>query len=117
MSELKPCPFCKSDDIDAGFWASTDKVGPGCMNCGATAETVELWNTRTPDYATLAAASRELVEVMQWIDDIAVTYVHVESFSIYNENATAELDYVYIEAVKWKNKALAAVERIIGEGE
>ena len=42
------CPFCGSTNIDPTFWHSNDgKCGPGCSDCGATAETIEKWNTRT----------------------------------------------------------------------
>lgn len=49
---MKACPFCGSLDVDAQFSASQKDEGgpiehsPGCMDCGATAETVEIWNTR-----------------------------------------------------------------------
>lgn len=50
MNELKKCPFCNSDDVDCDGWRSNDgRVGPACNNCGATAETIEIWNTRTAD--------------------------------------------------------------------
>lgn len=50
---LKNCPFCGSDDTDAEFWSGLDenhdvKHGPGCMECGATAPSIEVWNKRTP---------------------------------------------------------------------
>jgi len=54
MTQLLPCPFCGSTDIDTEFWAGGDYEsgnavsGPGCMDCGATAETAEKWNCRTP---------------------------------------------------------------------
>ena len=50
---MKACPFCGSVDVDPQFAAwSNDKDGsvehgPGCMKCGATAETFEGWNTRS----------------------------------------------------------------------
>jgi hypothetical protein len=52
---LLPCPFCGSSDIDPEEWMSstqngdgteTIKSGPGCGECGATADSVERWNTR-----------------------------------------------------------------------
>jgi len=46
--ELISCPFCGSEDIDAEFWASAQYYGPGCNECGATAETPEKWNVRVP---------------------------------------------------------------------
>ena len=49
LEELKPCPFCGSRDIDPEFWASVDRSGPACSNCGASADTVVLWNTRSPE--------------------------------------------------------------------
>lgn len=47
MSELLPCPFCGSKNIDAKGWASTDRDGPACDDCGGTADTIELWNSRS----------------------------------------------------------------------
>lgn len=41
---LAPCPFCGSRHIDPEGWASIDRKGPACDDCGATADTVELWN-------------------------------------------------------------------------
>ena len=66
MSELKPCPFCGSDDIDASFvmgFVEGNKerlgIGCGCMDCGASSamivipegedghkESIEAWNKR-----------------------------------------------------------------------
>jgi hypothetical protein len=44
---LLPCPFCGSTDIDAKGWMNGEgKTGPECEGCGATAESVDLWNTR-----------------------------------------------------------------------
>jgi len=43
---LKPCPFCGSTLIDPAFWTTADYCGPGCDDCGATAETSEKWNAR-----------------------------------------------------------------------
>lgn len=47
MSELKPCPFCGSENIDVNGWAGNGgSSGPACDDCGCTAETVAEWNTR-----------------------------------------------------------------------
>jgi len=47
VTDLKPCPFCGSSDIDAAFAKWGDgAVSPGCMSCGATANTQDDWNTR-----------------------------------------------------------------------
>lgn len=43
---LLPCPFCGCADIDPTGWASTDREGPACNECSASADTVERWNTR-----------------------------------------------------------------------
>lgn len=49
--QLKPCAHCGSDNVDAEFWmADDDRTGPGCMNCGASGETIEKWNTRAVDW-------------------------------------------------------------------
>ena len=52
---LKPCPFCGGKNIDPSFWARNDgKSGPGCDDCGATADSVEAWNTRAVLPSSLA---------------------------------------------------------------
>lgn len=49
MSELKPCPFCGSGDVDAEGWLNGQgQRGPECLECGATAQSAEAWNRRTP---------------------------------------------------------------------
>jgi hypothetical protein len=46
--ELKPCPFCGSQNIDPAEWSGNDgKFGPGCTDCGALAESADDWNRRT----------------------------------------------------------------------
>jgi hypothetical protein len=49
--KLLPCPFCNSVNIDPEGWASTERAGPACDNCGGTANTIELWNTRKGEQA------------------------------------------------------------------
>ena len=46
MSELKPCPFCGGIGVDPEGWASVDTCGPECVVCGATATSIDQWNTR-----------------------------------------------------------------------
>lgn len=52
--QLSRCPFCGSTNLDAAAWmsdADVNNTGPGCDDCGATARSVELWNTRyTPEF-------------------------------------------------------------------
>jgi hypothetical protein len=46
-SPFKPmlsCPFCGGANIDPEGWASTDRKGPACDDCGGSADTVALWN-------------------------------------------------------------------------
>lgn len=46
-TEILPCPFCGSGDVDAAGWLDGQgKRGPECLGCGATAQTVEYWNRR-----------------------------------------------------------------------
>lgn len=41
------CPFCGSTNIDPRFWLNgKGEAGPGCDDCGATAESPEIWNKR-----------------------------------------------------------------------
>lgn len=46
--QLLPCPFCGSGSVDPKGWASTDSNGPACDDCGAAADSVEIWNQRLP---------------------------------------------------------------------
>ncbi len=47
MSELKPCPFCGSSDIESIEWIDGDgNYGPKCLGCCATALSANAWNTR-----------------------------------------------------------------------
>ena len=64
--DLKPCPFC-GGKADPEGWASMDcdrviRTGPACDDCGASADSVEQWNTRalTPLPDDVAAALAEL---------------------------------------------------------
>lgn len=61
---LLPCPFCGGESIDPTFWAGSDYSGPGCDDCGATAETPEKWNVR----ATPTASGSDAVagEADEW---------------------------------------------------
>lgn len=45
-SNLLPCPFCGSQNVDPEGWASTERRGPACDDCGSSADTVAEWNTR-----------------------------------------------------------------------
>jgi hypothetical protein len=69
---LKLCPFCESDDLDHEAWASQTKRGPGCMSCGATAETKERWNTRPLEEAQSSELEhlRERVEELELYEDV-----------------------------------------------
>lgn len=62
--ELKPCPFCGSKELLAGFHSpfiecgNCHAFGPG--NADLTHdEAVELWNTRTPEQAIAATLGRQ----------------------------------------------------------
>lgn len=66
MSELLPCPFCGSADIeDRCTLTNTGLIGPKCRKCGATTPTADAWNRRRSwipvTAATPAKAGRYLV--------------------------------------------------------
>lgn len=69
---LKPCPHCSATDIDPEMWASASTSGPGCMNCGATAETAEKWNHRPLEAQARADALREAAEVCANYEEWAI---------------------------------------------
>lgn len=44
---LLPCPFCGGTNLDHAEGSGNDgSSGPGCGDCGALADTAELWNRR-----------------------------------------------------------------------
>jgi hypothetical protein len=52
MTDLKPCPFCGSTNVDPEGWMAKDMNdiitrGPTCEDCDAAAASVTAWNTRT----------------------------------------------------------------------
>ena len=69
MSELLPCPFCGSRNIDAGFALGAQTIAAGCLDCGAAGPTVPLycqaeayekWNHAAKQTAALLERVREL---------------------------------------------------------
>lgn len=60
--KLAPCPHCGSQDVDPEGWMAGGcqcpdaaahaimqcerRTGPACDDCGATAESIDLWNQR-----------------------------------------------------------------------
>lgn len=52
MTQLLPCPFCGSTNVDPEGWMSVNqdgtqkKTGPACDECGGSTESVERWNSR-----------------------------------------------------------------------
>jgi hypothetical protein len=52
---LRECPFCGSLNVDPAGWATLpqyaetpeERSGPACDDCGASAQTVAIWNTRS----------------------------------------------------------------------
>jgi hypothetical protein len=44
--ENKSCPFCGGQPDPKGWMAGDGQQGPECEGCGATAESLERWNTR-----------------------------------------------------------------------
>lgn len=42
----KSCPFCNGPVDEDGWLDGSGNRGPECMSCGATAPSMEVWNTR-----------------------------------------------------------------------
>jgi len=43
---MLPCPFCGGVCYPDGWMAQGGASGPACRECGATAWTIDIWNTR-----------------------------------------------------------------------
>lgn len=57
MTDLLPCPFCGSRNVDPEGWMSSKpdgsetgiiSTGPACDECAGSTESVERWNQRVP---------------------------------------------------------------------
>lgn len=46
MREALPCPFCGGQVDPDGWLDGNGKRGPECDECGATAESMDVWNSR-----------------------------------------------------------------------
>jgi hypothetical protein len=51
------CPFC-GGKVDPEGWASSEKRGPECVECGATAPDMETWNRRQSEAGTYEVLMR-----------------------------------------------------------
>lgn len=57
--ELKPCPFCGGKVDPRGWYNGLGEHGPECRGCGATAPSIEAWNTRPLESQARAEALEE----------------------------------------------------------
>ena len=64
---LACCPFCGSQNVDAEGWATLpeyaatpeERSGPACDDCGSTAPSIKIWNTRSAGDAPVALTEVE----------------------------------------------------------
>jgi Lar family restriction alleviation protein len=77
MGEVKPCPFCGSDDLHAFDHNDGEpSFGFQCARCwmtssqrGTREEVVTAWNTRTPSEAVLVEALEKLLTLCEAADE------------------------------------------------
>lgn len=101
-TEFLPCPHCGSDDIaPITFKGCNDDVWDefiACGGCGATAETVEIWNSRAELACTLTAEQVMAIAGKHQPDYCSDTHVCFDWQAIADElNATLgrrECEYV-----------------------
>ena len=58
--ELKACPFCGGSPSHKAWSNPSGEYGPGCTECGVTADSCAVWNSR----AQLPSQGGEAVEVV-----------------------------------------------------
>jgi len=135
MSELKDldlepdiCPFCGSDNVDPIGWKNGEgETGPSCNDCGATADSVEEWNTRpTEDLLRVELKDSEakydyLVSLLEKRFPKSGQDYKVEAVLEENQTLTAEIKILkaeaelgnipYREAVALKSQLIATDNR------
>jgi hypothetical protein len=131
-TQLKPCPFCGTDDdIDpAGVLNGDGTTSPECMGCGATAPTIETWNCRiTTPAEDVRAVGEERGEGVDFGFDGRSVRVSQEAYSIFlareqmvkeqrpvvlpeRNNAKLNLDLEQCGYVDGWNACLDAVEEL-----
>lgn len=114
MTELLPCPFCASTDVDPEGWRSKGgEVGPECYDCGATAQTVEIWNTRPSPWLDIATAplggGAELVSDQKWVEPPMILLRFEDNVAI------GRWDWYYAEGGAGCVDGIAWVEPCSGE--
>lgn len=96
--ELKPCPFCGSDDVVCNIFDER----PGCNQCEASANTIAGWNRRH------AQEGYALVPVEPTDDMMDAASKEVDESAIYNYGAPPapiNIWYAMIAAATEKNVA------------
>jgi hypothetical protein len=71
---------------------STEREGPGCNECGATAETIEFWNSR-PAEDTLSARVQLLAKALLYIKGNAEAAGGSEAVYMFPDDKRLE-DYI-----------------------
>jgi len=95
MSDLKPCPFCGGRDIDPkGRMSNAPNhdgytCGPRCMNCGASAESAEAWNTRPASVPVEALR----VQIDEWRAQEAIDPNEIDYCADLNALIDHEIEY------------------------
>jgi hypothetical protein len=88
LEKLLPCPFCGSANIDPAGWSGIDeKGGPGCGNCGALADSAELWNRRAtaPHAGPGPAEIRNITQIERSSDQsVRVTFTSARAASAFS---------------------------------
>lgn len=129
-AELLPCPFCgateeSEDPVDRNGWLD-DKgnEGPECLSCGATAKTIEAWNTRAPaehgelvDPSPILKALIKMKEASDSAGDKATLYnaiVAIETQYQINEYQKAQLSALSTE-ITATSRGVTISKKLLGK--
>ena len=108
MSEIKPCPFCGSNEVEPFKKVNHELFGFCCWNCGAESgfggtekRAIEKWNQRPYDYDMPA-----IVKKVQRMEAALKIFANPESWNDEGYSSYTEFPFVKGDPIQLAKEAL-----------